>query len=216
MVPSKSAPPAREPRERILDAAAEVFAERGFGGAGVDEIARRAGVNKAMLYYYVGDKAALFGEVVSASIGRISEAVTSSLAETDDPCDRLRAIPRAFARTVRERPFLPQLMLREIAAGGPNLPPHVLERMAEVMGMTKAVLEDGLAKGAFRKVDPFVAHLILVGATMFLANALRMRPRFSGVLELPAHGANELEVLADQMVDIALNGIARTEARGGS
>lgn len=216
MAPPKPAAPPREPRQRILDAAAEVFAERGFGGAGVDEIARRAGVNKAMLYYYVGDKAALFGEVVSACVGRISEAVTAALAETEDPRARLQAIPRAFVRTVRERPFLPQLMLREIAAGGPNLPPHVLERIADVMAMTKRVLEDGLAAGAFRKVDPFVAHLILVGATMFMANALRMRPRFSGVIALPAKGADELEGLADKMVDIALNGIATNGARGGS
>jgi TetR/AcrR family transcriptional regulator len=216
MAPPKSEPPPREPRQRILDAAAEVFAERGFGGAGVDEIARRAGVNKAMLYYYVGDKAALFGEVVSASVGRISEVVTAALAETDDPCDRLRAIPRAFVRTVRERPFLPQLMLREIAAGGPNLPPHVLERMAEVMGMTKTVLEDGLARGAFRKVDPLITHLLLIGTTMFMANALRMRERFSGVLGHTLEAPTDLGAMADQMIDIALNGIARNESRGGN
>ena len=216
MVSTESGAQGGDPRERILDAAAEVFAERGFGGAGVDEIARRAGVNKAMLYYYVGDKAALFGEVVSACVGRISEAVTAALAETEDPRARLQAIPRAFVRTVRERPFLPQLMLREIAAGGPNLPPHVLGRMAEVMGMTKAVLEDGLAKGVFRKVDPLVAHLLLIGTTMFMANALRMRERISGVLGHAIEGPTELDAMSDQMVDIALNGIATNEARGGS
>src|SRR5512136_1062719 len=154
MVSTESGAQGGDPRERILDAAAELFAERGVGGAGVDEIARRAGVNKAMLYYHVGDKAAVFGEVVRTNVERIRQAVTAALAETDDPRERLRAIPRAFASAVRERPFLPQLMLREIAAGGPNLPPHVLGRMAEVMGMTKAVLEDGLAKRVFRKVDP--------------------------------------------------------------
>src|SRR5512136_2470948 len=111
MVVTEAVARGSEVRQRILEAAAEVFAERGFGGAGVDEIARRAGVNKAMLYYHVGDKAALFGEVVSASVGRIAEAVASALAETDEPCERLRAIPRAFASAVRERPFLPQLML---------------------------------------------------------------------------------------------------------
>jgi TetR/AcrR family transcriptional regulator len=205
-----------ETRQRILAAAAEVFAEHGFGGAGVDEIARRAGVNKAMLYYHVGDKAALFGEVVSASVGRIAEAVASALAATDDPRERLRAIPRAFAQVVRERPFLPQLMLREVAAGGPNLPPHVLERMADVMGMTKAVLEEGYSKGAFRKVDPLVTHLLLIGTMMFLANALRMRERFSDALGHPIEVPTELGAMADQMVDIALNGIAQNEARGGN
>ncbi|HSN67988.1 MAG TPA: helix-turn-helix domain-containing protein, partial [Thermoanaerobaculia bacterium] len=42
------------PRDQILTAAAAVFAEVGYAGARVDEIAERAGVNKAMLYYHVG------------------------------------------------------------------------------------------------------------------------------------------------------------------
>lgn len=205
-----------EARQRILDAAAEVFAERGYGGAGVDEIARRAGVNKAMLYYHVGDKAALFREVVTSNVGCIRQAVTAALAETEDPSDRLRAIPRAFASTLRQRPYLPQLMLREVAAGGPNLPPEAVEQIAEIMGMTKAVLEDGLANGVFRRVDPFITHLMLVGSLMFMANALRMRQRFSDVLELPSQTVDELDSLTDQMVDIALNGIATNETRGGN
>jgi TetR/AcrR family transcriptional regulator len=216
MASTGSRGPGGEPRQRILDAAAEVFAERGFGGAGVDEIARRAGVNKAMLYYHVGDKAALFGEVVSTNVATIAHAVTAALAATDDPRERLRAIPRAFARTVRQRPYLPQLMLREIAAGGPNLPPHAVEQIAEIMGMTRAVLEDGVARGTFRRVDPFIAHLLLIGALMFMANALRMRERFSSVLGLPSQRADELDALTDQMVDIALNGITTNEARGGN
>ena len=205
-----------EARQRIVDAAAEVFAERGYGGAGVDEIARRAGVNKAMLYYHVGDKAALFREVVTSNVGCIRQAVTAALAETDDPRERLRAIPRAFARTLRRRPYLPQLMLREVAAGGPNLPSGAIEQIAEIMGMTKAVLEEGLANGVFRRVDPFITHLMLVGSLMFMANALRMRQRFSDVLELPSQTVDELDALTDQMVDIALNGIATNETRGGN
>lgn len=197
-----------EVRQRILDAAAEVFAERGFGGAGVDAIARRAGVNKAMLYYHVGDKAALFGEVVRANVGRIRQAVTAALAESDDPRERLRAIPRAFARAVRQRPFLPQLMLREIAAGGPNLPPEAVEQIAEIMGMTKTVLNEGVSAGAFRRVDPFITHLMLIGSSMFMANALRMRQRFEHVLSIPAEATADLEAMADQIADIALEGIA--------
>ncbi|MBW1769410.1 MAG: helix-turn-helix transcriptional regulator [Deltaproteobacteria bacterium] len=42
--------------QRIMDAATEIFAESGFAGARVDEIAKRAGVNKAMIYYRIGDK----------------------------------------------------------------------------------------------------------------------------------------------------------------
>lgn len=208
MVTTDSVSQGGDVRQRILDAAAEVFAECGFGGAGVDAIARRAGVNKAMLYYHVGDKAALFGEVVRANVERIRQAVTAALAETDDPRERLRAIPRAFAGAVRQRPFLPQLMLREIAAGGPNLPPEAVEQISEIMGMTKAVVNEGVAAGVFRRVDPFITHLMLIGSLMFMANALRMRQRFEAVLSIPADAAADLEAMSDQMADIALEGIA--------
>jgi AcrR family transcriptional regulator len=49
---------------QILDAAMEVFAEAGYEGARVDEIARRAGINKAMVYYRIGDKKTLYQEVI--------------------------------------------------------------------------------------------------------------------------------------------------------
>jgi len=214
MVVTETVAHVSEVRQRILEAAAEVFAERGFGGAGVDEIARRAGVNKAMLYYHVGDKAALFAEVVNSNVEGIREAVISAMSGLDDPSERLRAIPRAFARTVGTHRYLPQLMLREIAAGGPNLPTEAVATIAEIMGMTKGVLEDGAAKGVFRRVDPFVAHLILVGSLMFMANALRLRQRLSPLLALPPETADELGSLTEQMVDIALHGIARTDKRG--
>ena len=214
MVVTEAVAHGSEVRQRILDAAAEVFAERGFGGAGVDEIARRAGVNKAMLYYHVGDKAALFAEVVNSNVEGIRQAVTSALDGLDDPKERLRAIPRAFARTAATHRYLPQLMLREIAAGGPNLPSEAVATIAAIMGITRGVLQDGLASDQFRRVDPFVTHLMLVGSLMFMANALRLRQRFSGVLELPPATKDELESLTEQMVDIALNGIATNEKRG--
>ncbi len=201
--------PPSEVRERILEAAGQLFAEEGFGGATVDEIARRAGVNKAMLYYHVGDKAVLFAEVVSAIIGRVHALVAEAVAESDDPRVRLGAIPRAFTRAVREHPYLPQLMVREIAAGGPHLPDTALRQIGEVMLTTKQVLADGAARGEFRHVNPLAAHLMLVGAMMFIANAIRMRERIAGVLPLPPGAEADLETLSACILDIVLDGVSK-------
>ncbi len=62
-------------RERILSAAAEIFADAGFAGARVDAIARRARLNKRLLYHYVGDKQALFQAVLEAAAGDVSRPV---------------------------------------------------------------------------------------------------------------------------------------------
>ena len=205
---SEVAQPASEARDRILDAAGQLFAEQGFGGATVDEIARRAGVNKAMLYYHIGDKAELFAAVVSAHVGRIRTLVAAAIAESDEPRKRLGAIPRAFARAVREHPYLPQLMLREITAGGPNMPDAAIRQIAEVMLMTKQVLDDGASRGVFRPVNPFAAHLMLVGAMMFMANALRLRDRFGDTLPVPPSSPSELETLSESVLDMVLDGVS--------
>ena len=65
--------PARN-QERILKAATAEFARYGLGGARVDRIAERAGANKRMLYYYYGNKEALFLAVMEASYARIRSA----------------------------------------------------------------------------------------------------------------------------------------------
>ena len=64
---------------RILDAATDIFAEAGFNGALMDEIARRAGVNKAMIYYHIGAKEALYAEVLHGVIGHVADSISACI-----------------------------------------------------------------------------------------------------------------------------------------
>ena len=73
-------------RERILHAALKEFSARGFAGARVDAIARRARINKRMLYHYFGDKEALFREILR---GKIAERAAWVAAAPDDPTQLL-------------------------------------------------------------------------------------------------------------------------------
>ena len=65
--------PARVSPDRILAAAAAEFAERGFAGARVDRIARRARVNKAMLYYHFKSKEGLYRTLLRQTFARAGE-----------------------------------------------------------------------------------------------------------------------------------------------
>jgi AcrR family transcriptional regulator len=82
-------PATRDPersRERILAAAFKEFAAQGFAGARVDRVARRAGINKRMLYHYFGDKRGLFREVLRR---KIAERQAWGVATPDDPAESL-------------------------------------------------------------------------------------------------------------------------------
>jgi AcrR family transcriptional regulator len=90
--PRKSAvsrPATRNPertQQRIFEAAFKEFAAKGFAGARVDVIARRAGINKRMLYHYFGDKEGLFREVLRR---KMAQRQTWSEAMPDDPRESL-------------------------------------------------------------------------------------------------------------------------------
>ena len=83
-------------RERILAAAFKEFAAKGFAGARVDGIARRAAINKRMLYHYFGDKEGLFREVLRR---KIAERQAWGVATPDEPSESL---PYWFDRSCKD------------------------------------------------------------------------------------------------------------------
>ncbi len=201
-------------RTTILRAAEEVFAEKGFAGAGVDEIARRARVNKAMLYYHVGDKAQLYKEVVLSFLVDVEREVDANLAGAGTPADKLAGFQRALMSVALRRPEYPRIVLRELSAGGVNLPPEVIQRLVRLLGRTRGIVAEGRAAGQFRAVDPVLTHLLVVGSVLFFANAVRLRDRFvEEGADLPDLAA--LPDAAARLTDIVLFGIATGRTEGG-
>ncbi len=97
---------ARPSAERILDAAASVFADRGVGGVGMGEIARAARCSRATLYRYFPDRHSLHVAFVHREARRVGAAVAVETAAVVDPAERLAAAVLASVRLVREAPPL--------------------------------------------------------------------------------------------------------------
>jgi len=90
----------QQTQQRILEAALQEFAAKGFAGARVDVIARRARINKRMLYHYFGDKEGLFREVLRRKIADRSAWLASA---PEDPVERL---PIWFQMACRDRDWV--------------------------------------------------------------------------------------------------------------
>jgi AcrR family transcriptional regulator len=86
--------PVKSSRDEIIKSAINVFAEKGFYSAHMEEIAKHASVNKAMVYYYFGSKEKLLSEVLAVIFQRISENMRKRLTSTRrqplDPVDGIR------------------------------------------------------------------------------------------------------------------------------
>ena len=146
----------------IFQAAAEEFSERGFDAGGVDRIAARAGVNKAMLYYHFRSKRALYVALlrdVFAAVGARARAIA------DGPGTGQEKIDAWIATIVNEaaaRPWFPPMMLRELASGAPRLDPDTFGMMNAIYLAVRDVIVQGQREGQFRDVDPLLTHMTIM------------------------------------------------------
>jgi TetR/AcrR family transcriptional regulator len=199
----RKAPPKPDAPGLILRAAALEFAERGFAGARVDEIARRAGVNKAMLYYHVGDKAALYEKVILDTVSAVEASLREALGREATPEGKLLALARVFETVAITRPYMPRIMLREMAMGGRDLPTPAIEAFGRIIRLEEEVLKQSARSGHFRHVDVLSFHILMVGGTMLHLASRGVRERIRGVAlpDLPEPSGSAAEAVTGLLLE---------------
>lgn len=182
---ARTSTPVTGSRSRLLAAAAQEFAGRGFDGAKVDRIAARARVNKAMLYYHFTNKAALYREVLRSVFGRAADAVSHVHHAGGTPQAQLRAFITAVATTAVSQPHFPAIWLREMAEGGRHLDESVVVELRRVVQTLVRILECGRQDGVFRDVNPFVVQIGIVAPLLLFAASAPVRERFRDLAPFP-------------------------------
>ena len=189
-------------RESILDAAAQAFTKKGFSGARVDAVARAGGVNKAMIYYHFGSKQGLYRAVLLRLFSNVLDEVERLRAADLSPEEKLGALYGRITRHFADRPALPQIMLREILAGGEAMDAEASHTLGVVLGFVADTIQAGVRTGALRDVHPFLLHITIMGPLLlhFAGRTFRERvlPREAPQLQPPMDEdvlAHLLEVL---------------------
>jgi len=141
-------------KERILDAAAQEFAQFGYHGSSLRRISERSRATKPMVYYHFQGKDGLFAAVVGEQLGRLEARLKERIAREGDAVSRLAAFARLYlscfleefpglAVGLRELPTLPAPLFVEIAAAHGRM----------VVALLKRILRDGVASGELRALD---------------------------------------------------------------
>jgi AcrR family transcriptional regulator len=163
--------------EKIFSAARAEFAENGYSGSRMERIARRAGVNKATLYYQIGDKDTLYAGVIHQVLGGIAGEIAQAVFQRERPEEKLTAYIETIAEAARKHPELPSIMMREIASDGAHLPRVVVEDVASVLTLLIGILDDGRKKGRFAEVPFFLVHSMIMGTILFYEKAAPIKDR---------------------------------------
>ena len=170
--PAESAAARRRERDRalreadFLSAAEPLFAEKGFHGASMEEIAAAAGYGTGTLYLYFKSKRDLYQRLVECRHQAYIAGLKESIAEVPPP-DRLRAlVSYMFGYFRRERRFL-AIYVSEFLSGhdrlSAGLGDSALEKRAACDEIVHAVIRDGIMAGAVRPLDPDLIKATLDG-----------------------------------------------------
>jgi AcrR family transcriptional regulator len=157
-------------RRDILAVATSEFAEKGFSGARVDEIAARTRTSKRMIYYYFGDKQRLFIAVL--------EAAYASIRAIEAQLDLARMPPVAALRKIAEFTFTYQnanpdfvrLVIIENIHGGAHLArsSSIQQLNVSVLHVLRDIYERGVAEGVFRPgIDIIDIHMTISALSIF-------------------------------------------------
>jgi TetR/AcrR family transcriptional regulator len=156
---------------RIVATAEAIFSEQGLAGARMDEIARAAKVNKALLYYYFRSKEELYRFVLETLLSQLRAKVSNRGAAPLSARKQLATMVDRFFDFVTQHPNYPRLIQREMMGDGPNVTWIVSEYYRPLHKSLVRLIENGISAGEFRRVDTQNAALTVVSIMVFYFSA---------------------------------------------
>jgi AcrR family transcriptional regulator len=160
-------------REKILEVAEARFAQRGFAGVGLREVALAAGLGKSSLFHHFATKGALYVAVIERVIARIEAHVLPALASAGSAVARIDRAVDALVDALAEHPTTARLLLRSLVedeAATAALPPSLAAVEARIQALVArftALLRAGVESGELRAAHAAEAVQTLIGATVY-------------------------------------------------
>ena len=171
----------RPRKEEILDVATTLFAERGFDGTSMNDVAERVGMRKASLFYHFATKDALYEAVLDRLVRELGDSLSAVYTSEGTLVERLEAAADAVSVAVSGRPFVARLLLRETMDWGPVISGKLLPTVLAVMEGGAAFIEMGQRQGVFVDGDPKQLVLTALGAHLLPFATVQLVERFAGV-----------------------------------
>ena len=184
----------------ILNKAKEVFMQKGFAGARMQEIADAAGINKAMLHYYFRSKEQLFKVIVEDIMQGFLPQLGDALAGEGSVIEKLEKVIRLYISIISENPFVPMFVLHELSQNRTSFITTMKKRAARFPDFPAFFMQiiEEQAEGKIKPVPP--AHLIMnvMGMVIFPFIAKPVVINLVGVPE------GQFDVMMHQRADVVV------------
>jgi len=186
----------------ILAHANDMFAEFGYDGTIMDDLAQRADVNKASIYYHFKNKEYLYEQCLTHQFKTVVDQTLIAVDQVQSTKDKLHRLIISFAQQADKNPQMPSILMRELASGGINMPANARKQLQRMLFQLRDILEMGVKEGVFNQLDAFSAHIMIMGSICFFISSKPMRK------------AIESSTVVDPSLDEAINGVANIILNG--
>jgi TetR/AcrR family fatty acid metabolism transcriptional regulator len=193
--------PKTERRERIIESALKIFAEKGFQEATISEISKAAGVSDATVYEYFNSKEELLftiPEEITEGTIRETERILPFLRGAES---KLRAIVQRYVTVYEQNPEYANLIMLQLKTNRNFLKTKAYQVVREAAGMLLSTIKEAIADGTFKKdADPLLVRAMILGTIEHIVT----RHHLLG-------GSGSLLNQVDPLVDLILDGIRVTK-----
>jgi AcrR family transcriptional regulator len=163
----------RERKQQLLDAAAELFAERGYASTRIADICRAPGVAKGLFYWYFPTKGELFAELVRTMRLGLRRAQAAAMDPDADVVERIGQGTEASVRFMAEHAAY--FALIDVERADPELAEVLSEGSAIYLDDVRRLIVEGQRDGSVPDADPTLLAVGVLGAVSSFSNAYRNR-----------------------------------------
>lgn len=167
--------------ELILEAAQQVFLEKGMSGARMQEIADRAGINKALLHYYFRSKELLFKLIIGRAVGTLLPRMLALLESDLELFEKIRRLVREYITFVSANSFLPLFVVNEVNRNPEFFFKTIMSKEKPRLEAFHRQVEQAVAEGRIRPLDSAQLLMNLMSMAVF---PFMGKPIFQAVLGL--------------------------------
>lgn len=182
-------------RSDIVRAAAQIFRDKGYHGASMQDIADAVGLQKASLYHHVSGKQEILAAILDEALDRLIADLQPIAESSQPPEERLRRAVRQYLLRVTASADLAAVLLLEHRSLEPPLRQEHIQRRDRYERLWRKIVHDGIASGAFAPVDEATTTFALLGVQNWLITWFRPGGRLT------------VEQLADGFCDLFLDGL---------
>lgn len=183
-------------RDQILNAAAQIFSQKGYHGTSMQDIALAVKLQKGSLYYHVSSKQEILLDLLNRALDILIERVNLAIMEADNPQDRLRNAMSTYIKSLIEYQDLAVVLLLEHRSLEPELQSRHLPKRDQFEDIWRDLIIQGKEKGSFSCEHPSLSARALLGAMNWIVTWYRKE------------GLLSAEGISEQYADLFLDGLA--------